>query len=67
MRHATRGALWNALGPLRPSVLAGKRWVGGLLAARLSKRPAIFDDRGRGHATLLIVLAGHKPALWPKV
>ncbi|HZG42751.1 MAG TPA: hypothetical protein VEY93_07305 [Longimicrobium sp.] len=67
MKAATRGALWNALGPLKPPVLAGKRWIDGLLAPRLSDRPVTFDDRGKGRDTLLIVLAGHKPALWPKV
>jgi len=67
VKPATRNALWKALGPLQPTARAGKRWAQGLFAARLSSAPATFDDRARGHATLLIVLAGHKAELWPHV
>ncbi len=62
-----RGRLWKALGPLQMPVIRTKRWIDGLATHKLSRDPALFDDRSRGSGTLLIVLAGHKPDLWPMV
>lgn len=67
MKPATRTALWKALGPVQPAALAAKRWLAGRLAMQLSPAPAIFDDRSKGHDTLLIILSGHKRELWDKV
>lgn len=33
----------------------------------LATEPAAFVDRGSGHGRLLLVVAGHKPLLWPYV
>lgn len=66
MKAATRTAIWRALKPLQPSLLAGKKWARDVLSMQLSAEPRVFDDRSRGHGTLLIVLAGYKPELWSR-
>jgi hypothetical protein len=67
MKAGTRGAIWKALRPFQGHLWALGNFVFGEPQLKLSGSPAIWDDRGRGRRTLLIVLAGHKSGLWPQV
>ncbi|HZG42752.1 MAG TPA: hypothetical protein VEY93_07310 [Longimicrobium sp.] len=67
MKASTRGRIWKALGPFQGKLMALGNFVYGPPHLEVSARPATFDDRGKGRSTMLIVLAGHKPALWSRV
>jgi hypothetical protein len=67
VKAATREALWKALGPYQGKLMALGNFVFGPPHLDLSREPAAFDNRSRGHGTLVMVLAGYKPELWSRV
>jgi hypothetical protein len=61
--RAARAVLRPLFVPLRTV----SRWAAGTVPLDLNPEPALWDDRSRGRGTMLMVLTGHKPALWPYV